>query len=120
MKPGDWIAFRSAGFSGHGYRIEAGFNIEKVMGKAGDRIIFTRKDLRINGVTYARQPGMPLEAEWVVPEKHWFIWPNLAISVRGAGANVILTEALLANGMISENNLVGKPYRKWCGRRQHP
>jgi hypothetical protein len=119
VKPGDWIGFRMNGIAGEGYVIQQGFGVEKVLAKAGDKIVFTPEHIEINGVAHPRQPRMPGRGEWVVPEKHWFVWPNLAITAQGHG-QVYLDQALQANGMIAENNLIGKPFTRWFGRRQLP
>jgi hypothetical protein len=61
---------------------------------------------------------MPAEGEWVVPEKTWFIWPNLAISGHGATPESAVSAAMQRTALVSEPQLVGKPFKHWFGRRQ--
>ena len=50
---------------------------------AGDTVRFTTNVFFINGQPAPRLPHMPDTGEVQVPEKHWFIWPNLDISGHG-------------------------------------
>jgi signal peptidase I len=120
VKTGDWIAFRMTGNEGRGYVVRRGFGVEKVLAVAGDKIVFTPEHLEINGVPRPRLEQMPTNGEWVVPEKHWFVWPNLAITTPGHGAPIDLEQILRPYAMIGEDNLIGKPFTYWFGRRQLP
>ena len=48
-----------------------------VLAVPGDRVEFSTKAFSVNGVPQPLLPHMPAGGKLVVPENHWFIWPNL-------------------------------------------
>lgn len=96
--------------------VQAGFGWGAVLAVAGDRVEFSTNSFSVNGVARAALPHMPIRGELVVPEKHWFIWPELGISGRGNEAAIV--SAMLQQATVSETQFVGTPFRRWCGRRQ--
>jgi hypothetical protein len=60
---------------------------------------------------------MPIRGESVVPENHWFIWPELAI-VQGNVAAAPAEAAFLRMSDVDQTQFVGKPFRRWFWRRQ--
>ena len=61
---------------------------------------------------------MPETGELIVPEKHWFVWPDFAISGHGNVAEAALSAALLPMATVSEDQFAGKPFKRWFWRRQ--
>ncbi len=86
----------------------------------GNRIRFTSRSFEINGVAHERFPRMPVEDELMVPEKCWFLWPDIAISGRGNVGEAIIGGAMLQMAVVAEKQvkLVGKPFNRWFWRRQ--
>jgi hypothetical protein len=122
---GDWIAYSLDSLSvgdahrqGGAVRTQAGIGCRVVLGVAGDRVRFTPQTFEINGVAQPRLPHMPVEAEFVVPEKHWFIWPELAISNPANAAEAAISATLLQLATVSEAQFIGKPFKRWFWRRQ--
>jgi hypothetical protein len=60
---------------------------------------------------------MPVAGAWTVPEKHWFVWPELGIGGHGM-PRADLSATLLEMGTISEEQFIGKPFKRWFWRRQ--
>ena len=98
--------------------VHSGFGLGPVLAVAGDTILFTTNVFFINGQPAPRLPHMPITGEIQVPEKHWFIWPNLDISGHGNVGEAGISSAMLQLAMVSENQCVGKPFQRWFGRRQ--
>ena len=115
---GEWIAYSISGGSSLGIAVGDGFGLGPVLAVSGDRIRFSTNGFEINGVHQAPLPHMPVAAEFVVLKKHWFLWPELDISGHGNMAELNLAGAMLQLAIVSETQLVGKPYRHWFGRRQ--
>jgi hypothetical protein len=61
---------------------------------------------------------MPVAGELVVPEKHWFVWPELDISGRGEVGPDRIAAVMLQAAVISQAEYVGKPFKHWFWRRQ--
>ncbi|HET7625676.1 MAG TPA: hypothetical protein VFM25_10475 [Verrucomicrobiae bacterium] len=117
---GDWIAYRVGQFQSGEVIVRAGFAVEKVLGLTGDHIQFSVNSMRINNAIFPRPANTPADGEWIVPEKCWFILPNLAQSGHGRAAQIHLMQAMQANGMVSESDWIGKPFARWFGRKQLP
>ena len=122
LKRGDRVAYRiEPGSQGGGHEgavyLQAGFGVETILGLPGDHVRFTKDSVLAGGQVFPRAPYMPGEGEWVVPEKTWFIWPNLAISGHGA-AETAVSAAMQRVALVPESQLVGKPFKHWFGRRQ--
>jgi hypothetical protein len=118
VRRGDCIAYQVAEFRAGMYRVEAGYGLDKVIGLPGDRIQFMADQFLVNDVPHPLQPHMPRTGEWVVPKKHWFVWPNLAITGHGAADEKYISELFRANGMIDQSKFVGRSYSYWFWRRQ--
>jgi hypothetical protein len=119
LKRGDWVAYRTAPFSGSGYRVESGIGLEQIQAMAKDRVKFAEDHYEVDGVARARPGFLPLEGEWMVPEDCWMIWPNLATR-RGDAGRVDLTGALQQLSIVSMDQYIGKPFTRWFGRKQMP
>jgi len=66
----------------------------------------------------ARLNHMAESDEAVVPEKHWFIWPELTIRGHGAVPETTLISTMLQLATVSEQQFEGKPMKRWFWHRQ--
>ena len=98
--------------------VEGGFGWGPVLALAGDRVEFSTNSFFVNGVARKLFPHMPQNGEFVVPEKHWFIWPEFDMVAHGNVGEANISEMLMELSVIPENQFVGKPFKHWCGRRQ--
>jgi hypothetical protein len=123
---GDWMAFRVSrdrsfynNGAGHGVIVVAnGVNLAAVLALPGDHVEFTSKSFSVNGLAQPRRPNMPVSGEWTVPEKCWFIWPELGIEGHGIVPQTYLTEAAMEIATVHQNQWVGIALKHWFGRRQ--
>ena len=118
VKRNDLIAYSLPGDTDHAVYVEAGFGLGPVLAVAGDRVRFTQAAFEVNGAPQPRLAHMPQTGELTVPEKHWFVWPDLAISGHGNAPEATLSTALLQMATISEEQFAGKPFKRWFWRRQ--
>lgn len=119
IQRGDWIAYTLPSDRGvTGVRIREGLGLGPVLAAEGDHIQFMTNGFTINGVLRALLPHMPQGGELVVPEKHWFVWPDLAISINGNVGEGPISASMLQLAIISESEFIGKPFRRWFWRRQ--
>ncbi|MGA9452164.1 MAG: hypothetical protein WBW41_12565 [Verrucomicrobiia bacterium] len=124
VQPGEWVLYAIGGNPDHYVHgegavwVRSGFSLGPVLAVAGDTVRFTTNVFFINGHPAPRLPHMPDTGEVQVPEKHWFIWPNLDISGHGNVGEDRISSAMLQLAMVSENQYVGKPFQRWLWRRQ--
>jgi len=118
VKRNDWIAYTIPGDFDHNAWVEAGVGLGPVLAIARDHVRFTKKTFEVNGVAQRRLANMPEAGELVVPEKHWLVWPDFAISGHGQVAGVVLATVLLQKATITEEQFAGKPFKRWFWRRQ--
>lgn len=119
IQRGDWIAYTLPSDRGMtGVRIQEGLALGPVLAAEGDQVQFMTNGFAINGVLRAPLPHMPQGGELVVPEKHWFVWPDLAINVYGNVGEGPISATMLQLAIISESEFIGKPFKRWFGRRQ--
>lgn len=124
IQRGEWVLYSIGGNQGryaHGEGavwVRSGFGLGPVLAVAGDTIRFTTNAFFINGQSEPRLPHMPTTGEVQVPEKHWFIWPNLDISGHGNVGEASISSTMLQLAIVSENQYVGKPFQRWFWRRQ--
>ena len=115
---GAWIAYAINDVSGQGFYLREGFGLGPVLALPGDRVRFTKSALEVNGVPQPLLDYMPQAGEWVVPQKHWFVWPEVAIIRHGNTPAGVIPASLLKMGTITEDQFVGRPFKRWFGRRQ--
>jgi hypothetical protein len=115
---GAWIAYAIGGSRGEGLYVQDGFGLGPVLALPGDRVRFTKSALEVNGVPQPRLNHMPQAGEWVLPKKHWFVWPEVAISGHGNTPADAISASLLQMGTITEDRFVGRPFKRWFGRQQ--
>jgi len=118
VKRGDWIAYRIEPRLVDHFYLAGGLGFGRVLAVAGDRIVFTPQTAQVNGVVFARRLYMPDNETWVVPEKHWFIWPESAISISGNPQNDAITRLMRESALVGQPEFVGRPLRRWFWRRQ--
>lgn len=98
------------------YRHE-GFAIERVLGVAGDRVEFRGDHFLVNDIPHPALQYMPAQGELVVPEKHFFVWPQFDITVRNVSPAEV-SAGMLAAAVFAQKDIVGRPCRRWFGLRQ--
>jgi hypothetical protein len=123
IKRGDRIAYELSGyyFSNHfgqGVSDQVGIGVGLVLATAGDRIEFSEDHFSVNGVPQPLLPHMPASGNFVVPENHWFIWPNLAISGNWNVGEANISSAMLQLADVPESKIIGKPFKRWFWRKQ--
>ena len=118
VRRGEWIAYSLAEGGDHGAYVRAGMGLGPVLAGAGDRVRFTPTTLEVNGVAQPRSPFMPDSGELLVPEKHWFVWPDFAISGHGNVPDNTITATILPMATITEDQFGGRPFKRWFWHRQ--
>ena len=125
IKCGDWVMYSLQSHSlGAAHReggavwIQAGLGLGPVLALAGDRVEFSEKTFTVNGVAKPSRPHMPTSGGLVVPEKHWFVWPEFDISGRGNVSEANLSAIMLQMSTVPEVEYIGKPFKHWFFRRQ--
>jgi len=119
LQRGDFIAYRVAGKGGRAVNIGGGFGIGDVIARPGDTVRITPRLVFVNDRPQLRRPHMPHEASFTLEGKQWFVWPDFDIRNNNraiTGADI--SAAWLRTGMIYEDQMIGRPYRRWFGRRQ--
>jgi hypothetical protein len=118
VKRGDWVAYRIDGLYADRTLVRGGYGVGQVLAQAGDRISFLTNSYSVNQEPRPRQPHMPTNKDVVVSDGHWFIWPNMDITLPGHGEPGVVDDTLAQLAMVPETNFVGAPYRHWWWRRQ--
>lgn len=116
VRRADLIAYRIESRRAGNVRLAEGFGLGQVEAVGGDTIHFGKDTYTIRGLSRPRRAHMPCEQEWLVPENHWFVWPDSSMNISGNAANV--TPMLQDLALVPESQLVGKPFRRWFGREQ--
>jgi hypothetical protein len=117
VRAGDLIAYTSPEYSAPGVIVHAGAGIGEVLAVGGDHVRFAGHAFEVNGVARPALPQMPQEGEIVVAQKHWFVWPDLAIH-GGHGAVPQLSGLLLDMAIVGDDRYLGKPLKRWFWRKQ--
>jgi len=123
VKRGDLVAYKLTGYffsnhNGQGALDRTSLGLGAVLATAGDRVEFSTNGFAVNGVLQARLPHMPETGGLVVPENHWFIWPKLAISGNWDVGEANISSAMMQMASVSEDQFVGKPFKRWFWRKQ--
>jgi hypothetical protein len=122
VQRGDRLLYSIGGnetYHGHGgVWVQPGFGWGPVLAVAGDTIRFSTNAFFINGQEQPRLPHMPTTGEVLVPEKHWFIWPELDISGHGNVGEANISAIMLQMATVSQEQFIGKPFKRWLWRRQ--
>jgi hypothetical protein len=120
VRRGELIVYKMEGGLGTGIYLRTGLGVGPILASPGDRVRFTATTFLVNGFPRERIAGMPAEGEWRISAGNWMVWPDLDISVRGQVPTVNVHGALQQLSMVSEGQLVGKPFKRWFWRRQFP
>jgi len=125
IKRGDWLAYtisgdRYAGEGEQGMYLRSGLGIDPVLALPGDRLRFTPQAVFVNDQRFPLAPHMPTQGELVVPEKVWFIWPTVDISGHGRVTEASISATMQQTAMVSQKQIIGRPFKRWFGRRQWP
>jgi hypothetical protein len=125
VQRGNWMAYSLTGawtgeaHNGGAVWLHEGVGFGPVLAVAGDRVEFSGKSYSINGAIHPALPYMPQSGTWIVPEKHWFIWPNLDISGHGNVTEDRISEALLGLADVRPEQILGQPLHHWFWRTQN-
>jgi hypothetical protein len=119
VRHGDSVAYRMMG-TGNTEQVisEAGLGFGPVLAGSGDQIQFEPGQFTVNRQAFPSLPGMPRSGDMIVPQKHWFIWPNVSMSGHGNVSSSAVSSTMLRLSLVPEDQLVGKPHKRWFGRRQ--
>jgi hypothetical protein len=118
LQRGDWVAYSLPGSRGEGLYVHDGTGFGRILALPGDRVRFSSSVFDVAGLSRPRLPHMPASGEWLVPEKHWLVWPDFAISGHGNVAEGVISKTMLELGNISEDRLLGQPFHRWLWRQQ--
>ena len=99
-------------------QFQGGAGLGPILAVAGDHVVFSQNTFSVNGILRPSVPHMPRAGEWIVPEKHWFIWPNLAISGHGNVSEQSISETMLELADVPAAQYLGQPFRHWFWREQ--
>ncbi|MBU6401661.1 MAG: hypothetical protein KGS61_15195, partial [Verrucomicrobia bacterium] len=118
VRRGDWIAYRrERRYLAPSVYLAGGYSIDQVRAVAGDRVRFTPDQFRVNDEAYPLLTNMPTSGEWVVPEKQWFVWPELVMTSHGVGQDQIAA-AWRQAAFVDRAEYVGRAFPHWFWRRQ--
>ena len=124
VRRGDWVMYSLAGAyqgdpeAGGAIWLQSGYGWGPVLALGGDHVAFSTNRLSINGVNYPLQPHMPQDGEIIVPEKHWFVWPEIDISGHGHVRQDAVSSAMMHLAVVPETEFIGKPFKSWFWREQ--
>lgn len=122
---GDVAAFKldeeTAGDGHHGgaVQVREGYGCGAVLALGGDRVEFSTNSFAVNGAARKRLPHMPTEGSFVVPEKHWFVWPEFDITMRGNVGEAAISSTMMQLAVVPQDRFAGTAFRRWFGRRQN-
>ena len=121
IQRGDWVAYRLHGNEAWGENamyVRSGLGLGPALALAGDRVEFSTNAFTVNGAPHPLRPHMPISGGMTVPEKNWFVWPDVGISGHGNVGEDRISSAMLQMAVVSENQYIGKPFKRWFWRRQ--
>jgi hypothetical protein len=123
VKRGEPVAYTLKGYyfsnhGGQGVLAQTSMGLGAVLATAGDNIEFSPGHFTVNGVSQPSLAHMPSSGGLVVPENHWFIWPNLAMSGNWSVGEETVAPAMLQLANVSEDQYVGRPFKRWFWRKQ--
>lgn len=118
VKRGDWVAYSMSSEGADHIYVRDGLGLGPVLAVGGDQIQFTTNAFRVNGVTHALLPYMPTSGEVIMPEKYWFIWPDLDVRTHGNIGEANISAAMQQLAVVPEQNYIGKAFEHWFWRQQ--
>jgi hypothetical protein len=120
----EWVAYTfDANRTGNDYHggvvvLRNGITLGQVLAVPGDAVTFSTNGFSVNGVLHTNLPHMPMTGGMIVPEKHWFIWPNLGISGYGDVGEARVSSAVMGLAQVAQEDFFGKPMHRWFWRKQ--
>jgi hypothetical protein len=118
LQRGDLLAYEFGESASAGFNVQGGVGLGPVLALPGDRVQFSGATFAVNGQLRPSLKRMPAKGEFLVPEKHWFVWPEVAISGHGDVPAEAVSATLLQLGTLPEDQLLGRPCQRWFWRRQ--
>ena len=125
IERGDWAMYSlQEQFRGDAHRaggailVRSGFGWGPVLALAGDRVEFSTNSFAVNGTEHPLRSHMPTSGELIVPEKHWFVWPEFDTYSRGNVSEANVSALMMQLATVSEIEFIGKPFKHWFWRRQ--
>jgi hypothetical protein len=118
IRPGDWLAYRTHISTEDHLYSAPGIDFAPVLAGPGDRVTFSASSYSINGVEHRLLPHMPQHGSFVVPQKEWFVWPNVAIDIHHLDEATV-SSRLVQTSMVTEDQLIGVPFQRWFWRKQN-
>ena len=118
VRVGDVIAFRIDHKRIDGIYIRDGFDVGMVLAAPGAKVEFLPDRFLIDGQPYTKKPHMPGKGSLVVPQNHWFLWPDIDIQLNGVATEATATDTLMSIATVPQYDYIGRPYRRWFGRFQ--
>jgi len=113
----EWIAYRIKGSFYGPIIAEQGFGLERVMAGPGDVVRFGKDTFTVNNQSFAKKPFMPSGGELVLSQQQWLVWPEFVMRGGGMPQNEIAS-FLKGYAVISDKQIVGKPFVRWFWRKQ--
>jgi hypothetical protein len=118
LRRGEWVAYSFESTGDHGLIVHEGMGLSQLLALPGDTVRFAESTFDVNGLSQPRLHLMPTAGEYVIPEKHWFVWPKLAISGHGEVPVTEVAQTLMSLGTLSEDRFLGTAPRRWMWRQQ--
>lgn len=115
---GHLAACRLEGTADHGVRIREGFILDRVLAEPGDRVEFQAGQYLVNGVVASSLPFMPTQGSIVLNEETWMVWPSLHRVSTYEVDRATISATVLPLSMVSREQFVGTPFRRWFWRKQ--
>ncbi len=125
IQRGDMAAFRldeenvGDGHRGGAVWVRGGYGCGPVLALGGDRVEFSTNSFSVNGTMRKPFPHMPTDGILVVPEKHWFIWPEFDITMRGNVGEAAISSTMMQLAVVPQERFAGTAFKRWFGRRQN-
>jgi len=114
IRRGDLVLYRIGESYSQGVMVREGFGLQPVLGLPGDRVRFDGRVFWVDGERHLSLPEMPVTGNVLVTEKHWFIWPELHTGGHGIGDLTAQRQsAYLDLALVSQENFVGRPFKRW-------
>lgn len=113
VQRGDWLAYSISGDYRANVVVQSGIGLSPVLAKAGDRVRFSHGACQVNDGPAPGLPFVPAEGEWVLGEKEWFVWPEIAMNGHGYVGGAGISIELMEMGRISDEKCIGVPFKRW-------
>lgn len=117
VQPGTLVVYNMPRWSRGHYLMRAGLGIGKVLAEEKEHVEFTSEGVLVNNTLLPRKAFMPLQGALDVPEKHWFIWPELDINRQPKVPDHILGDMYSSQALVSKDQFVGTICKRWFWRR---